>query len=466
MKLRRALIASLVPGVVLALSLSGCGDLLGLKDLEAYPADGSADSSEDSSSDGTTADTMSPADGPGVDGHDATGPGDGGSGDGTPGADAPEDTSTPADSSMGHDSSTGPDSSTGVDSSTGMDSSTAQDSSTGPDSSCTTGSQTDPLNCGSCGHNCLQGGCSGGVCQPFVLASGVTAYDIVSANGSLYWVDQGYPSGSVWTCSIASCSPHTFVPSQSSPERITQLGGVLYWSNYGSGGSNDGSIASHALSGGTTTTVASAIWTPQGIATDGTYLFWAESYSQPPQSSGPQLVRYDFSSMATTYLLTGSNSAPTAVGVGGGQVYWTDEGTGAVAASTADVTPLVGSAIGSGQTSPIAVSVDSTYVYWVDFTSSGAVWQYTIQGGASQQISGTTPYLDPYPIAVASDAAHVYWVDKGASTMDGKLVGCSPASCTPDTIEGSLQKPESLAIDSSAVYFGTIGDNKLHMMVR
>jgi hypothetical protein len=30
--------------------------------------------------------------------------------------------------------------------------------------------QTDPANCGYCGHDCLGGGCTAGVCQPVVLA--------------------------------------------------------------------------------------------------------------------------------------------------------------------------------------------------------------------------------------------------------------------------------------------------------
>ena len=350
-KLRRAPIASLVPGVVLALSLAGCGDLLGLKDLEPYPADGSADSSEDSSPDGTTGDTgVIPPDGAGGDGHDATGPGDGGSGDGTtaadsPGTDAPADTSEPIDSSMGHDSSTGPDSSTG------MDSSTVEDTSTGPDSSCTTGSQTDPHNCGSCGHDCLAGGCAGGMCQPFTLITGVTGYDMVVSNGTLYWVDEGSP-GHVWTCTISNnaCAPSSFAHNQTTPERITLGGsgnGTVFWSNYGTGTAADGTVMSLPLAGGPTpNTVASGLWTPQGVAADATYLFWVQSYAPTPL-----LTRLTLGS-GTTSLPTGSGSAPTAVAVGGGAVYWTDDlSTGSVGSSAEDSLSL-GTVDGS-QTDPV-----------------------------------------------------------------------------------------------------------------
>jgi hypothetical protein len=460
-KLRRAIIASLVPGVVLALSLAGCGDLLGLKDLEPYPADGSADSSEDSSPDGTTGDTgVIPTDGAGGDGHDEMGTGDGSSSDGTtaadsPGADAPADTSEPIDSSMGHDSSTGPDSSMGVDSSTGMDSSTAEDTSTGPDSSCTIGTS---LNCGSCGHNCFGGACVSGQCQPFVLASSITAYDLVAVNGSLYWVDQ---NSSVLTCVVTNgtCSPQTIATGQSTPERIAYDGNAyIYWSNYGTGGGPDGSIMSYKLSNGTTTPVASSIWTPEGVAADSTYVFWAEFAMAAPA----KIVRLTLSNSMTATYLPASTAGPTAVALRSGEVYWTEADDGNVEENqeSSSFTPTN---VAMGQSSPLALSVDATYLYWVDFVGQGPVWQYTLSNAQSRQLAP----MEDFPVRVASDAARVYWLDQGAlNGSSGKLVGCDPTSCTPADLDTSLKTGASLAIDSNAVYYGTVGDHELHMLVR
>ncbi len=469
-KLRRALIASLAPGAVLALSLAGCGDLLGLKDLEPYPADGSADSSEDSSPDGTTGDTgMVLPDGTGGDARDA-GTTDGNAGDGTtttdsPGTDAPEDTSHPVDSSTGQDSSTSPDSSMGVDSSSGMDSSTVEDSSTAPDSSCTTGSQTDSHNCGSCGHDCLGGGCSGGLCEPFQLATGVTSWDMVVSNGQLFWVDQASP-GHVWTCTVSTatqtCPVSSFSPPQVSPERIT-LGGpgnaTLYWSDYGTGSTNNGSIMSLPLTGGTPSTVASNLWTPQGVAADATYVFWVQSYAP----TTPDLTRLTLSNSSTTSLPTGSGSAPTAVGVGAGAVYWTDALTSGGSFNRSSENPLSLGTVTGSQAFPWAVSVDGTYVYWVDYSGTGSVWQYTIIGGSIQTIAPS----ENNPIRIVSDDAHAFWIDEGnAGSFNGKLVEWNASTASRVDRKTALNQPTSLAMDGNAVYFTTLGDNTLYMMVR
>ncbi len=449
MKLRRAFVASLAPGVVLALSMAGCGDLLGLKDLEAYPADGSADSSEESSPDGTTGDTgVIPTDGAGGEGRDAMGTGDGGPGDGTtaadsPGADAPADSSEPIDSSTSHDSSTG------------ADSSMVEDTATGPDSSCTLGT---PANCGSCGHNCFNGTCVGGQCQPFVLASSVTAYDLIAVNGSLYWVDQ---NNSVSTCVVTNgtCSPHTIATGQSSPERITYDGNAyIYWSNYGTGGGPDGSIVSYKLSDGTTRTVAPNIWTPEGVAADGTYVFWAEFAMAAPA----KIVRLTLSNSTTATYLPASSAGPTAVALRSGEVYWTEADDGNVEENQ-ESTSLTPANVAMGQSSPYALSVDATYLYWVDFVGQGPVWQYTLSNAQSRQLAT----MESFPIRVASDAARVYWLDQGAFMgSSGKLVGCDPTNCMPTDLDTSLKTGASLAIDSNAVYYGTVGDHELHMLVR
>ena len=65
-------------------------------------------------------------------------------------------------------------------------------------------------------------------------------------------------------------------------ERITLGGpsnGTVFWTNFGSGSMAHGSIVSLPLAGGTPTTLESSRWTPQGIAADDFYIFWAESFT-------------------------------------------------------------------------------------------------------------------------------------------------------------------------------------------
>jgi len=59
---------------------------------------------------------------------------------------------------------------------------------------------SDPLNCGSCGHSCQGGTCSGGVCQPLSLVSQpISAFNLVNAqlsDTSLYVYISVDPGGS------------------------------------------------------------------------------------------------------------------------------------------------------------------------------------------------------------------------------------------------------------------------------
>jgi hypothetical protein len=450
---RRALAfaASLAPASLLALSLAACSDILGLKDLELYPAEGGADSGEDASPDGTsgsdtgTTGTDASGDAPGNDARDSE------SND-TTGGDGPATDSSDMDSSS--IDSTAAD----VVEDTAHPADAPVDTSAGSDGACSPDLQTDAHNCGACGHDCLKGTCDNGYCQAFAIGSSVTAYDMVVSSGTLYWVDQ---ASTVWTCTITgnACSPHSFAINQSSPERITLGGsanGTVFWTNFGSGGAADGSIVSLPLAGGTPSTVVSGRWTPQGIAADDTYVFWAES-------SQNQLLRRPLGGGTTTTLSTGTSSDPTAVAVGAGTVYWTDSelnNMGSVLMSPENTLTATGTVQGS-QDLPQALAVDSTYVYWVDFEGTGAVWQYTINGGQKQQV-GTG---DSNPFRVVSDPSSAFWIDQGTPADNGEVVEWHVATNSPTVRAMNLDQPSALAMDASAVYFATLGGT-LYMMVR
>src|ERR1700722_1711106 len=65
----------------------------------------------------------------------------------------------------------------------------------------------DPHNCGRCGHDCLDGGCSNGRGQAVVLYSGDTPTAIVADGPSLFvTVDTGSASGGYFfRCSTSDC---------------------------------------------------------------------------------------------------------------------------------------------------------------------------------------------------------------------------------------------------------------------
>jgi hypothetical protein len=437
MAVRRWGVAALVATLPL-LAVAGCSGILGLKDLEPYPNR----EGDDGAADGPAGDDTSTATGDsatGDGGRDSTSPADAPPGDSAQmhdavGADAPEDTLGPPPGDAPSD--------------------TVQDTSTTTMDGPCTGSLTDSHNCGACGHDCLNGACMGGICQPFVLSGSVDARDLVATGGSLFWTDE---ASSVWTCTIANCGPtlRAIANGQATPERIATNGTTIYWTNYGSGTSANGSVVSIGVSGGTLTTLAMGMTAPQGIAVDGAYVFWADTGTE-------RVLRYQSGTTTPFMDMTTPSAYPTGVGAGNGSVYWTDQGSGYVKKSPeANWAP---SQVAVSQSTPWALSVDSTNVYWVDYVSAGSVWQSPIAGGLNHQLASA----EVYPIRVASDAAGVFWIDEGTSisSMDGKLVGCDPSSCSAHDYANGLAAPASLAIDNKGVYFGTQGDHQLWMMVR
>jgi hypothetical protein len=430
----RALAATLVSASLLGLSLAGCEGLLGLKDLQPYPADGSTESGSEG---GELADGMSGGDSvqPPADGsnpHDATSPSDGSTNDSAFPPDAPE--------------SDGP---------------TKDAPADGP---CTANTMTDGKNCGTCGHDCLGGACQLGVCQPFALASSVTAYDMVVSNGTLYWVDQISTSGSVWKCAIANsaCTPTPLAGSQNGPSRIAIHGSNVYWSDYGSGTANDGAILSVPVSGGTPNPLVTGLGAPQGVATDGTYVYWAESYPESPAMA--QIGRIALSGGSTTSIPMVAGSAPTAVAASTNEVYWTDVASGGNDGTVNKAPEPAQSPTGSvatSQTLPTALSLDSTYLYWVDFTIPGAVWQYDIASNSKTQLAST----ESNPFRIVSDDNDVFWIDQGTGT-DGSLVRWHLGTSTKTSFPTNLALPSAVAMDGTAVYFATAGTGVLYMMAR
>lgn len=426
--------------------LTACSGILGLKDLQPYPDDGGLG---DANGDSTQGDGPSGDDGPATGdssmhdgGHDGPQTSDGPGGDSTShldsgGADAMGDTTTPPmDSSM--DTTMPP-----VDS--------GQDTSTPPMDACTP-SQSDPRNCGACGHDCLNGGCSGGVCQPFSISTGVDAYDLVATGGSLYWVDE---ATSVWTCRISNCAgtATSVANGQGTPERIATDGTYVYWTNYGTGTTTSGSVLKMAISGGALSTITTGLVAPQGIAVDSPNVFWAETGSN-------KVSRFNGSSIAS--LTESSGALPVGVAARNGTVFWTDQGNGNVEKSPEGAWAATN--VAQSQTSPWAMSVDTKYAYWVDFANPGGVWQYDLSLTSKHELSNTA--VDP--IRIVSDASQVYWAEQGTSlsSSNGSIVSCDPASCTPKALASSLSAPSSVAIDATGVYFGTVGDHQIWMAVR
>jgi hypothetical protein len=309
--------------------------------------------------------------------------------------------------------------------------------------------QDDPANCGSCGHDCLGGGCSMGACKPFVLFPGdggpvVQPSDLAQDDAYLYWTDT--PGGAVRRTLKTTGATSSLLPldgGAAQPRGIAVDDSAAYWGDVngvyrcakaGCVGSpkqvaSGNAVASLAIddagiywSEGAaqilaanklgTGEVASVIW--QGgastvrVASDGQRVYFTAAdgllHAVGVDGGGGVAVAVD------------AGSATAGVALSGGAVYWTvaDPSHGVVL--QAPTSSLVASPpIITQQQSPHAVATDGTFIYWVNLLGAGAA---QVMGCPIASCGSSNKLLAnaASPSAIVVDSAAIYWTDIGGAT--------------------------------------------------
>jgi hypothetical protein len=426
--------------LVAPIVLAACGNLLSLKDLQPYPAEGGAEGGEDDASDEGIVPADAAADGV-VTGDGSRPPADGAT-DSSP-LDAHGDQSAPLDA-PGSDA---PIETGGMDAPVDV----IEEPPPADAGGCITGEtkcgtscvneQTDGQNCGSCGHGCAGGECQSGACQPLQMATEV-AYDIVIAQSKAYWVDQSTHVYGCGTMGAGMCGA-TLIASGQTTERIAYDGvGNIFWTNQ-----TGGSIGQYAISTNTMTTPVTGLSAPQGIAANATDVFFTDT-------ALGKVFRYPFPGGPAQGVATGSSSVPAGVTIDGTNAYFAEDGAGVVALipfvnwSAAGLRPLA-----SGQDSPWSIAVSGTLVYWVNLPISAKGSIYAVDS-MSDEVSG--PFGSPQnPIRIVTDGTAIYWTDEGTTgTANGSVVRCAIPCTTPVVLVQGLAEPVGLAVDSNVVYYG------------
>ena len=253
------------------------------------------------------------------------------------------------------------------------------------------------------------------------LAQADNSFGIALSGANVFWTELGSgppPVGGVYGVAKAGGPPSTLATGQSQPQGIATDGTSVYWSNYQAAPGTvvpatpaAGTVMKVPLAGGAPTTLASGQYFPSGVAVDGTSVYWADlgswsSYGGPYDGS---IVKVSLAGGQPTTLASGQS--PENVVVDTASAYWTNIGDGTVMK-----VPLAGGApttLASGQSRPLGIALDSTTVYWTDSgdcpvdggACNGSVVQVAIAGGTP--ITLATGQV--YPPGVAVDATSVYW---------------------------------------------------------
>ena len=312
--------------------------------------------------------------------------------------------------------------------------------------------QTDGLNCGSCGHNCQGGGCTGGVCQAITVgtftaaAQGGFAIDTTTAYAAI----PGSSSGVVEKCALAGCtgSGPGLVASSQPPTMydIAATSGGVFWAAIDNSGAG---YVSGCVPSTNSTVTSYGTWPsmqPTSVAATSTNVYWVLSSGimACPVAGCP-------GGTAAGATVIESGGSPEFLTLGTGFVYYT---TGF------KPTTLMKCALGGCGSSPTSLgtssasddwyypSSDSTNVYLTGVLS-GSMYACS-QGGCAGGATTLGPAGGSY---VASDSTNVYWLSSNA-LVKCAVGGCggSPTTVLPGRTPSNTSGP-NVRVDGTFIYW-------------
>ena len=278
------------------------------------------------------------------------------------------------------------------------------------------------------------------------LAGSAPVGPAVDAN-NVYWTHSG--SSEVMQAKLDGSSPVTLAAAQSTPFSVKVAGGFVYWGSY----SATGVVRKTPIGGGVITDIANSAAVRE-ICVGANDLWWTndpDDVQQIPLSG----MSFDGGALVVA---TG-NLLANGIATDGTDLYWVNRGTGEIKRS--DLNPLNSYAPGSGDV-PWDIEVDAKSVYWTEAGSPPA------KGTVSMSVKPTgTDSLVPVVIAsgqaaphgIAIDATHVYWANSGDGTIHKAPIGGG----TDTVLVSGQMKPENVVVDSKYVYWT---DPKADLVVR
>jgi hypothetical protein len=249
------------------------------------------------------------------------------------------------------------------------------------------------------------------------LGAAKVASSALAVDGtSMYWMDQYH--GAIYS------APNDGIPDGGSPTLLAAVdgGGVtsmiidssrVYWTDY-----NAGKVYAAPLSGitdgGSPTLLAAPGGTPNGLATDGTNLYWTNTTASAIQA-------VSLSDGGGPVTLASGVSAPSEIAVANGTIYF-------ASASANDVYSFPSTVMTDGGTPPIFVATGPTT---------------------------TTSFF--------YDGANVYWTTSG---NPGGEVVYAPPDGSPTTLALGMTSPGAIQVDVNDVYWSNFAYGAVFMMAK
>ncbi len=306
--------------------------------------------------------------------------------------------------------------------------------------------QTSSQNCGSCGRDCLGSACAVGACASTILATSpavVSAFAIAVDSSYVYW---GAGAG-IYRVLKSGGNVETVTSQLGKPPDTLVIDGSTIYFTLASYPYTNGTIESIASDGSTGAMIVYANQTfgnsITNLAVDAVNLYWSSNGNGVDPSSINQAPKNGSGPVTT---LATNQDYPQSIAVDGTSVYWVNYDTFAK-------TPIDGGAIvtlGQQQVvGNIAVGPNRIALGQYDGNGdAGTIGLYALDGGS---ISSTV--IEPFPFQIALDSQYVY-----ASTYTTIVAAPLDGGASVDAVLGE-KLPQGIVTDDQRVYWLDYGDS-------
>ncbi|MCA9623335.1 MAG: hypothetical protein KC731_30150 [Myxococcales bacterium] len=289
---------------------------------------------------------------------------------------------------------------------------------------------------------------------PITLAGGQSQPVSVKVGpGAIYWASAGTFSGEGTVKSIDYLGGKPTLESTNPvPPRdlVVTSDGTLYWTRADDTMPTSGAIV--RKDGGGEMDVIANLNLPEGLAFNGSQLFWTEF----APSGG--VYRAPLGSTAGVLLTTGNY--PVRVSADDDFAYWTNEGSAGQSDGSVqryDIASNTLETIADLVETPRGLTLDrtsgdTTALYWTVFRDGGSLMRVAVNGGTLGAVTEVASNLSfPNGVAIHEDG-YVYWCNRGDGTIM-RLPKDANASMTPETLASGQRSPSAVVIDDTSIYW-------------
>lgn len=318
---------------------------------------------------------------------------------------------------------------------------------------------SDPKNCGRCAHDCGNGACESGVCQPALIADvGDGGAVIVSVTTDqtddnpkglaqrVFWSTAGTSGQGVFQDNVGG--GNTVTLSKTSPSSrsnvVVDQSSVFWFAQFFAGPQQPvlkGQVNTAASQTGAGTMncsfIQSILYDPASQSVLGSYA--VNNTQHGVFKCGPG------DNVTCTSLTTFTGQPGGNVATDGTNVYFCDPDNGAILR-----TLLNGGNTGgfiSNQATPNLLRVDGNSLYWSN-SGTKTIHRGALGGGTPKQLASPPNAAD----GLAADAVNVYWTENATGTLSyAPITGAGPR--TPYVTLGADPRPMRLVRDTGFLYF-------------